>query len=158
MSKKNVYELVDLTKDLCTYKIGYRKGKCIVDGQRESFLRAISSTDNPILKKAYDIASDFEVMRPFHLSPALAFDPEVCDVQRACLFLVMLSMVGNMFFVPETDVEGNTVIVTPSARNDHTQRFNDLHITIHSKDSPILSVDAVTHVIDSLIAKEDCNI
>ena len=159
LSKNLVYELIDLTKEFCTYKIGYRRGRCIVDGGRETFLRkCISSNDVPTIKKAYEISSDFEVMRPFHLSPAITFDPDVKDIQRACLFLVTLSIVGNMFFVPETDVEGNTVIITPSAKSDYTRRCNDIHITIKTQDSPILSADAVTHVIESLIAKEDCSI
>ena len=158
LKKQLVYEAIDLTKEFCTYRIGYRRGRCIVDGERETFLRDISSTETPIISKAYEIASDFEVMRPFHLSPAIAFDPEVKDIQRACMFLVTLSMVGNMFFVPETDVEGNTVVITPSAKADYTRRYDDVHITIKSRESPILSSDAVTHVIESLIAKEDCSI
>ena len=158
LKKQLGYELIDLTKELCTYRIGYRRGKCIVDGERETFLKEISSSETPIISKAYAIASDFEVMRPFHLSPAIAFDPEVKDIQRACMFLVTLSMVGNMFFVPETDVVGNTVVITPSAKTDYTRRYDDVHITIKSRDSPILSADAVTHVIESLIAKEDCSI
>lgn len=159
LTEETVFELIDLTREFCTWRTGYRRGRLVVDGERVTFLRRISSRDTPIVERAMKTASDFEVMRPFHLSPALAFDPDARDIQRACLFLLMLSMVNNVFFVPETDVQGNTVIVTPSARAIYLPHSpNDMHITLKTVDSPILSADVLTEVIQALIAKEDYSV
>lgn len=156
LSTHTVFELIDLTREFCTWRVGYERGKLVVNGERGTFMRNISSNDTPLVYAAVKTASEFEVMRPFHLSPAIAFDPNERDIQRACLFLIMLSTVENMFYVPETDVEGNLVVVTASARESYLPRCNDMHITIKTHNSPVLSVEILNEVIEALIAKEDC--
>ena len=156
LSEQTVFELIDLTRHFTTWRVGYVRGKLVVDGERSTLLRNISSKETPLIHAAVKTASEFEVMRPFHLSPALAFDTKERDIQRACLFLVMLSTVENMFYVPETDVEGNLVVVSASARESYLPRSTDIHVMIKRHNSPILSVDVLDEVIEALIANEDC--
>lgn len=156
LNEEMTFELIDLTRYFCTFKVGYQRGRFIVDGERETFLKSISPQTCPVLYKAIATASNFEVMRPFHISPCIAFSLGEHDVQLACLILLMLSTVHNVMFVPEMDVESNFVVVTPSAKSQYIQTENDVHVTIRTTDSVIVSEEILTDMIESLIANENC--
>jgi hypothetical protein len=151
----HTFELIDLTRSFCTYKIGHRRGRFIVDGDRQTFLQNISPENCNTIYRAVKTASSFEVMRPFHISPCIAFSLGNRDIQLACLLLIMLSSVHNILFVPEMDVESNLVVLTPSAKGKYVYSSIDTHVTINTKDSIIISEEILSGIIESIIASED---
>lgn len=151
----HTFELIDLTRSFCTYKIGHRRGRFIVDGDRETFLKNISPENCHTIHRAVTTASSFEVMRPFHISPCIAFSLGNRDIQLACLLLIMLSSVHNILFVPEMDVESNLIVLTPSAKGKYVYSSIDTHVTISTKDSIIISEEILSGIIESIIASED---
>lgn len=141
---KTINELMRLTVNFCTHAIKYDPIKKITEGCREKrdVLRALLNRCSGTLSRALTIALPYEVMRPFFISPAIVTIEcssnlnlrEIGkEVHKACLLLVMLSAVRNLVFVPSTETEGNTVIVTSSACDSYTLNPRDTNICMVSE-------------------------
>ena len=142
-NRKTINELMRLTVDFCTHAIKFDPVKKITEGCREKrdVLRALVNRCSGPLSRALIIALPYEVMRPFFVSPAIvALEGSSNlnvreigkEVYKACLLLIMLSAVRNLVFVPSTETEGNTVIVTGSACDSYTLNPRDTNICMVS--------------------------
>lgn len=142
-NRKKINELMRLTVEFCTHAVKYNPVKGVTEGCREkrNVLRGLLNRCNKTLSTALSIALPYEVIRPFHLSPAIVI--RECsshlniqeigqEVYNACLLLIMLSAVRNVVFVPSTETEGNTVIVTGSAITTYVMNPRDMNICMVS--------------------------
>lgn len=143
-NRKTINELMRLTVNFCTHAIKYDPVKKNTEGCREKrdVLRALLNQCGGTLSRALTIALPYEVMRPFFVSPAIVTIEcssslnlrEIGkEVHKACLLLIMLSAVRNLVFVPSTETEGNTVIVTGSACDSYTLNPRDTNICMVSE-------------------------
>ena len=138
-NSSTINSLLKATVEFCTYPIKYNKTKrqTVSHGSKNEVLHKVLDSSCEILKEALTLGMSYEVMRPFHISPAIVltecsgstnFEEIKEEVHKACMLFIMLSAVNHVVFVPSTDTEGNTVIVTESARPFYTLKPRDLNI------------------------------
>ena len=142
-TKASIRQLLRRTVELCTRSAQHHPSigspECL---RGKKLLEAVRSRGDATLCQALSVARPFEVVRPFFLSPAIASTEcssgvnaqEVgWEVYQACLLLIMLSAVKNLVFVPSTETEGDTVVVTHRASSLYSADKRDMNIVMVSE-------------------------
>lgn len=162
----NIDKMVRLTKDLCKWGNKQNKNGKILDSKLKNRIKQEISLmgSESILKRAMSIASAYEVMRCFHLSPVIVNHDCVGDIDlrskgketaKACILLIMISLVRNVIFSKPEETNCDTVIITSRARDSYVKRQNNLHIEFESSSCIVIDKDCFGDVMTAIQKKED---
>ena len=142
-TEASIRQLLRKTVELCMRSVQHDPSAGPAErSRRKNLFEAVCSRGDETLRQALSVARPFEVVRPFFVSPAIASTEcssganarEVgWEIYQACLLLIMLSTVKNLVFVPSTETEGNTVIVTHRASSLYSMDKRDMNIVMVSE-------------------------
>ena len=160
---KNLESMLAATKDFITWSKRYKNE--MTHDEKTCLLRTRTMNEccNDMLGEAMRVSAGFEVMKPFHFSPVIVYQrvSEAADmyyqaheVSKACLLLILLSMVKRVVFVSSGECNGNTVIITSGARQYYESRQTDMNVTFNSGDTAVLSTQILDRVLTCMKKKE----
>jgi len=165
---KNIDRLTQITNDVCNWSKGFdSKSRCvIVDRGRQNVIRDEIKMmgEDSILNRAISIGHAYEVIRCFHISPMVVnYDGKDCtdlrfkgmETAKACILLIMLSVVRNVVFRSSGETNCNTVIITSRARDSYEKRQCDLNLEFGSSSCIVLSAGCLERVLTAIQKKED---
>ena len=161
---QNIESMLSATKDFIIWYRRYDK-KDMTNDEKKCLLRSKTMTEccNDILGDIMIISSPFEVMKPFHVSPVIVYQNvseaedmyfQAKEVSKACILLIMLSMVKRIVFVLPKECNGNTVIVTSGAKDHYNTKQNDMNIIFNTGDTSVLSSQVLDSVLKCMKRKE----
>ena len=120
--------------------------------------------EDSILSRALSLGVPYEVMRCFHVSPIIVnhdgsqhsdWREKGKENAKACVLLIMLSVVRNVVFKASRETNCNTVIITSRVRDSYEKRQCDLHVEFGTSSCIVLSADCLERVLTAIQKKED---
>ena len=165
---KNIDTLLNMTADICSFVKQYDpKGDCIPTGKDDTMsIKGCVMDSDPrgIVHKALLLGEGYEVMRCFHVSPAIVSENrhsiedmrcQAKEIAKACTLFLMLCGVRNLIIRPTSEPYCDTIVITSRARRGYTKKQANLNITFQSEDTRVLSKKCLEKVLKAIQKKEN---